>query len=146
MTDPNFLTLYQLALEVFANFVGSTDVTLVTAGDLDRYRLHLVKRGLSPATLEIYLRTVRRFFAWLTDEQIVFDNPAESLVIPKPPRKLQPVPTEKEMASLLAAIDISTPCGIRDRALIETAYSSGVRREELIRLSIFEEVSPESLK
>lgn len=132
------LTLFEQSLTSFGDFIGTDDVNAITAEDLDAYRLHLVDRGLSPATLEVYLRTVRRFFAWLADEQILFDNPAESLAIPKPPRKLLPVPTEKEMSSLLAAIDISTPCGIRDRAMIETAYSTGVRREELIALTIFD--------
>ena len=110
----------------------------VTAADLEAWRLALVERRFAPSSLEIYLRTVRQFFRWLEETQRLFVNPAAGLVIPKPPRRLMPVPSEAEVRRLLAQPDIGTALGQRDRALLETAYSTGARREELARLSIFD--------
>ncbi|HCE42368.1 MAG TPA: hypothetical protein DET40_02325 [Lentisphaeria bacterium] len=103
----------------------------VTEGDIMKYRGHLVERKLSANTVDLYLRSVKLFFRHLEREGIVFINPAEGLQMPKPGRKLQPVPSVGEMEKLISSIDTSTAIGIRDRAMIETAYSTGMRLGEL---------------
>lgn len=133
--------LYRRVLEDFLAYLaglGRERAQDITAEDLEAYRLALVQRNFAPSSLEVYLRTVRQFFGWLEQQQKLFVNPASGLLIPQPPRKLLSAPSEEEMKKLLAQPDASTPCGIRDRAWMETAYATGARREELIRLTIFD--------
>jgi integrase/recombinase XerD len=66
----------------------------------------------------------------------IFLNPAADLVIREPTRPLLPVPSPEEVARLLDQPDVSTDRGVRDRTLLETAYSTGARREELSRLTV----------
>lgn len=110
----------------------------ITAADLEAYRLRLVQQNFSPASAEVYLRTVRQFFGWLEARQRLFINPAAGLLIPKPPRKLLPVPSEEDIRKLLAQPNVATPIGLRDRALLESAYATGARREELSALNAFD--------
>ncbi len=139
--SPKSLATYSHALEHFFGFLddrGRARVADVTGADLEAWRLAMVQQNFAPASLEVYLRTARQFFAWLESRQLLFLNPAAGLVIPKPPRKLLRVPSEQEMKTLLAQPNAATKCGIRDRALLETGYATGARREELSALSIFD--------
>jgi integrase/recombinase XerD len=102
----------------------------------ETYRLSLVSRSLAPATRSVYLRSVRQFCGWMESTQRLFLNPATGLVIREPTRPLLPVPSPEQVAQLLAQPDTATEFGVRDRTLLETAYSTGVRREELGRLTM----------
>jgi site-specific recombinase XerD len=135
------LDVYGYALEQLLSFLAASGVERLQdtrREHLDGYRLHLVERKLTESSLEIFLRSARQFFTWLEDRQAIFDNPARGLIVPKSVRPLLPAPTEEEMTKLLAQPDVSAPTGIRDRALIETVYCCGLRREEAIRLTIFD--------
>lgn len=103
--------------------------------DLEAYHQHLAERDLKSSTMDIYLRSVRIFFNWLEQTQRIFTNPAARIVLPKPRRKLQPVPTESQMQRVLAQPDLTHPRGVRDRAMLEVAYSTGARRAELIGMN-----------
>lgn len=110
----------------------------VTSDDLDRFRQSMTDRGLAAMSADLVLRHVRRLFRWLAKTGQIFLDPAALWSLPKPDQPLMNVPTEKQVAALLAQPDITRPRGIRDRALIETAYSTGARLEELCRLTIFD--------
>jgi len=99
----------------------------IGADDLDRFRRSLTERGLALMTADLVLRHVRRLFRWLAETGRIFLDPAALWCLPKPDRPLMDVPTEKQVIRLLAQPDITRPRGIRDRALIETAYSTGAR-------------------
>ena len=132
---------YTGPLKKFILFLAERQVVRVqdvTAADLEKYRLLLVERNYSDPTRELYLRCVRDFFRHLEKTQRIFINPAEDIVIHRPGRKLQPVPTEEEVSRLLAQPDVTTPEGIRDRAYLETFYSTGVRLEELTGLRLYD--------
>lgn len=140
---------YRYALRNFVSFfqpkagpppaeVVAKNVQDITAEDIEAYRLHLVERGLASASLEVFMRSVRLWFNWLEETGQLFLNPCRSMIVPKPGRKLFPVPTEEDIRKLLARPNVATPKGMRDRALIEVAYASGARREELVRMSIFD--------
>ena len=110
----------------------------VVADHLTAYRLSLIERGLRWNTIASYLQSVRRFFSYLEEQQLVFINPAAGLVIPEPPKELQAVPTEEQVSRLLEQPDTSWPYGLRDRALMEVAYGTGMRRGELASLKILD--------
>lgn len=134
-------TLYACcqALKPFFAFLAETGTDRlpdVNAEHLEEYRLRLVQRKLACNTIYDWLLKIRCFFNHLEKEQVIFVNPARSLVLPKYNRRLLPAPTEKDMKRLLAQPDVSGKIGIRDRALIETAYSTGARLEELDRMNL----------
>jgi len=138
------LQTYGNALEHFVAFIGNARLQDVDAAQVEAWRLHLVKRGLAPASLEVFLRAARLLFNWLEETGQLFLNPCRDLVVPKYPRKLLPVPTQDEMMRLLARPNTALPLGLRDRALLETAYATGARRDELVRMTIFDPDLPAS--
>ena len=115
---------------------GVKSVQSVNMEHLEAFRRHLQERGLSPASIEQYTRSVRTFFNWLAERRLIFVNPGDGFIIPKPERRLLPVPSVEEIERLLAAPDINRPIGLRDRAIIETAYGTGARRDELVAMRV----------
>lgn len=136
---PRSIRTYRNTLNLCLVFLarrGLTRLQDATRRDLEEYRLDLVKRGLSGASIYDYLRHVKRFFAYMEENQLLFNNPARDLVLPEREHKLQPIPTEAEVAKLLKQPDTAATLGLRDRALLEVAYSTGLRLEELSRLNV----------
>jgi integrase/recombinase XerC/integrase/recombinase XerD len=101
---------------------------------LRRYLAVLSERGSSPATVARKLATLRALFRVLMEHGQAEQNPADLLSSPRRgdrlPRTLKP----DEVAALLDRIPASTPLALRDRALFELAYASGLRAEELVSL------------
>ena len=136
--SPKTRRLYRYALEKFVSFCVAERVTRlcdVTPEHLEAFRLRRLSGGYAPATEEAVMRAVRRFFAWLEKTGAVFSNPCRDLIITRPERKLLYVPDEEEIARLLEQPDAESPVGLRDQALLETAYSTGARLAELSALN-----------
>jgi integrase/recombinase XerD len=85
-----------------------------------------------------HLSTVRSFFKFLTKSGVLLANPATSLEMFKAERKLPAVPSVDDILKLLAAIDITTHRGLRDRAATEILYGSGLRISELLALDLYD--------
>jgi integrase/recombinase XerD len=133
--SPRTCAVYRNALDALGAHLGdAVHAADITADDLVAWRGALAARGLAAATLDVYLRAVRTWFGWLEERGALFLNPAAGLVLPKVTRRLLPVPGAAELRRLLAAPNAATPFGVRDRALLETAYATGARREELVSL------------
>jgi len=132
------LKTYAYALDELLSFFQPQALRLqdITAEGIESYRLHLVERGLSPATQELFLRAARGLFNWMEESGRLFLNPCRELVVRRPARRLLHVPTEDDVKTLLAQPDVDTPIGLRDRTMMEVAYSCGLRNEELVRLNV----------
>jgi site-specific recombinase XerD len=117
-------------------FLGAKRLRDVSASDLEAYRLTLVGEDLSGHTIEQYLRSARLFFGWLEQQSLLFLDPASSLVIAKPSRRVRWVLSEAQVRTLLAQPDPSRAEGLRDRALLEVAYATAVRRGELAAMDV----------
>jgi len=90
---------------------------------------------LSVGSQVVILTPIKSFFKWLTQENYLLYNPASELVLPKKPKALpRHILTIEEVFSILAQPDLSTPEGIRNRAILETLYATGIRRSELVGL------------
>ena len=85
-----------------------------------------------------YLSTLRRFYRWQLGRGRIFVDPTLKLANPARPSRLPKVMSEKQVDHLLAAPDLETPLGLRDRAMLETLYASGLRVSELVNLKIHE--------
>jgi integrase/recombinase XerC/integrase/recombinase XerD len=99
---------------------------------LRRYAATLSERRLVGATVARKLAALRAMFRCLREHGTVPANPAELVPAPKRAQKLPRVLTAAELAGLLDRIPASTPLALRDRALLELAYASGLRAEELV--------------
>ncbi len=115
----------------------------ITLPILDRYQRHLYhyrkKDGtpLSFTSQHTELVPLKAYFKWLARERRILYNPASELVMPKAPRQIpRYVLTVEEVERIISEPDTSTLVGIRDRAMLEVLYSSGVRRNELVHLDV----------
>lgn len=129
---------YKYSLDRFLMFLmeqGIERIQEVTLETVGKYRLMLIRNNLKMTTLEVYLRTVKLLFKYLESTGEVFANIANKIEIPRPDKHLQYVPTIKEMKQFLN-IDTSTPVRLRNKAILETAYSCGARRNELRMINL----------
>lgn len=94
------------------------------------------KDGVSARTVARNLVTLRNFFKFLLEEKAVTENPTELVDLQKLARPVPKFLTEREVESLLDAPDLSTPRGLRDKAMLETLYASGLRVSELVNLPL----------
>lgn len=115
----------------------------VTRPLVERYQRHLyhqeTQKGkpLSLRTQVSYLHAVMTFFRWLCKKRHLLHNPASDLDLPKVPRALpKAILSAKEAEVVLMQPDVGTPLGLRDRALLELFYSTGMRRMEVARLKV----------
>ncbi len=84
------------------------------------------------------LSAVKRLYRWLLKERVVDWNPADTVDLPKVEQRLpKAVLSVREAERVLAQPDLSTPIGIRDRAILETLYSTGIRRQEAVDLDLY---------
>jgi len=94
-------------------------------------------RPLSASTQSSRLVAVRMFFQWLTKENVLLANPASDLDLPRQVRSIpRHVLTPEEAETILALPDVDDPLGLRDRAILETLYSTGLRRMEVQALKV----------
>lgn len=87
------------------------------------------------ATANRRISTFKRFYRWLIQEGIRKVNPALTLEAPKMPLRIPGTITENQVEALLRAPDVATALGLRDRAMIELMYASGLRVSELVNIS-----------
>ena len=103
---------------------------------LRRYASALSERRYSPATVARKLAALRSFFGMLREHGDIEANPADLLAAPKLSSELPTVLAPEQISRLLDRIPASTPLELRDRALFEIAYASGLRAEELVALDL----------
>jgi integrase/recombinase XerC/integrase/recombinase XerD len=103
---------------------------------LRRYAAALSERRAAPATVARKLAALRAFFGTLREHGEMAANPADLLSAPKRAQELPTVLAPEAISALLDRIPASTPLELRDRALFEIAYASGLRAEELVNLDL----------
>jgi integrase/recombinase XerD len=108
----------------------------VDAAFISRHVRELRAAGLAPRSVSRALVAIKGFFEHLVECGERSGNPAVNLVPPKSWRKLPRVLTESQIERLLAAADLSTPLGRRDKAMIELLYATGLRVSELVGLTL----------
>ena len=117
----------------------------VTRPVLERYQRHLFLhrkkngRPLSFATQKSRMTPVKSYFKWLTRQNVLLSNPASELEMPRPEKRLpRHVLTAEEAERVLAMADTSEALGVRDRAILEVLYATGIRRMEVVGLALFD--------
>ncbi len=119
---------------VFLKECGKTSVQDVTSTSLTTYILHLERIGLSTATISRTIASIRAFFMYLLRQGIITNDPSEQLKPPKVEKKVPQTLTIQEIDRLLEQPSGDSPKELRDKALLELLYATGLRVSELVSL------------
>ena len=92
--------------------------------------------GLSPQTVQGYVRVIKAFLSWAHREDYIGTNPSRNVRIPKAPRVIVPTLSESQVRLLLSVIDKGKPVGFRDYCLVLTLLDTGMRLSELVGLGL----------
>lgn len=134
--SPRTLSAYRSDLILLDRWLQRRGGALATA-TREELRAYIRDRaGIGKRTAARRLSSMRRFYHYLVREAGIEANPTELLDAPKLDRPLPKTLSETQVERLLAAPDIATPLGLRDRAMIETLYATGLRVSELVGLAL----------
>jgi len=125
---------YAVDLSQFVEWAGERGPGDVRHRDVRRYGSGLSAAGASPATVARKLAAIRGLYDFLVRTERAGQNPADLVSSPKKEQKLPRVLTTEQVRSLLEKIPARTPLELRDRAMLELAYSCGLRCEEIVNL------------
>lgn len=137
--SPHTVSAYRRDLERFSAAFEGQDVDSLTTADIRGFLISLREQGLSPASVARSLSAIKSFFKYLFQEKQLQDNsgnPAEILETPKRWRKLPDILSSADVDNLLKSPNLESVLGLRDKAMLEVLYASGLRVSELINLQI----------
>ena len=115
---------------------GVTKVQEVSETSLNSYVLYLEKQGKAASTVSRYIASFKGFFEYCLKHGVITQDPAERLKPPKVEKKFPQILTIEETQKLMDGPDLQCDKGIRDRAMLELLYATGIRVSELISLKI----------
>lgn len=132
----NTLAAYRSDLQKLAVWLPNCERMLINVGrrDLLAYLAHCVARGMHARSSARILSSMRRLYQYLVREGLLSEDPSAQIESPKLGRPLPKTLTEDEVERLLNAPDVATPLGLRDRAMLEVLYATGLRVSELVEL------------
>lgn len=128
------VTNYSIDLESFAAFLGEKDISSVDHLTLRRYLAEMRAKNYSKRTIARKLASLRTFFKFLYREGHIKTNPASAILTPKLDKKLPVFLDVDRVAKLVQSPSADDAAGLRDRAILETLYSTGIRVSELVGL------------
>lgn len=137
--SPHSISAYETDLTQFFSYLeeaGVRSVTEVTRADIRQFLGHLDQQGYARRSIGRKASAVRSFFGDLVRRDELAANPADGLRRPKTPGTLPHALTQRRAAVALDAIDGSDPIDLRDRAILETLYGTGVRVSELVGMTV----------
>ena len=108
----------------------------IELNDLEKFVKWISELGMTPSSQSRIISGIKNFYKYCLQEQIVTKDPTALLEAPKLKRSLPDVLSFDEIENIISAIDLSTPEGVRNKAVIETLYSCGLRVTELVNLKI----------
>src|SRR5688500_6267149 len=132
----NTLAAYRRDLALYAQWLARTHDRALEASRESDLREYAVARhaGSKPTSTNRRLTVFKRFFRWAVRERLVSADPTLKLLSARQPPRIPKTLSEAQVEALLAAPDTDTPLGLRDRAMIELMYASGLRVSELVGL------------
>ena len=134
----NTIDSYERDVNAFDNYcysIGISDYNKVSNANAQSYIKHLYDTGMVPSTVKRHLSAVRSFYKYLIIEGQAQTNPFVGIEVQKVERKMPQILTSREVELLLNQPDLNELKGIRDKAMLELLYASGLRVSELIDLN-----------
>lgn len=139
-TSGNTEVSYERDLKKMAQYFAAeqqiTDITQITETSLNSYMLYLERNHFAASTVSRSVASMRAFFQYLYKEHLISSDPSENLKPPKVEKKMPEILSIEEVDLLLRQPSERTPKGIRDKAMLEMLYATGIRVSELIHLEI----------
>ncbi len=135
----NTVLSYQRDLIGFFRFLegcGMTELRNVNQTNVMTYFYELQKEQKAPATILRKMVAIRRFYQFLMQEGLITENPVRSLDVPRDIRRTPAILSLEQVEALLAQPDCSKEQGMRDRAMLEVMYATGLRVSELVSLCL----------
>lgn len=129
------ITNYGIDLKDFSSSVKDKELNNITSLDVRLFLARLKEKNFSKASVARKMSCIRSFFRFLNREGLIKSNPASILSTPKIDKRLPLFLDSNEVVRLIESPDMSSVIGIRDRAILETLYSSGLRVSELVGLN-----------
>ncbi|MDP1927466.1 MAG: site-specific tyrosine recombinase XerD [Thiobacillus sp.] len=133
------LAAYRRDLLAFGNWLKqsrSGELNAAVAGDIEAYLAWRFARHAQARSAARYTSSLKRFYRYLLRESLIAADPTLNLDSPKLPRSLPKTLTEADVERLLDSADADTPLSLRDRAMLETLYATGLRVSELVGLKL----------
>ncbi|MCX7150496.1 MAG: site-specific integrase, partial [Rhodocyclales bacterium] len=138
----NTLAAYRNDLALFSGWLAGAGKSIVGADEtaINGYLAHLNARpgGVKSASQRRLMATLRRCYRWLLDQGRLQADPLLNIDKPRPIQRFPKTLSEKQVEDLLGAPDVATPLGLRDRAMFELLYATGLRVSELVGVRLFE--------
>jgi integrase/recombinase XerD len=135
----NTLSAYRADLEAFVHWLKMRGTTVLSVQESDVSAYLAAKHISSKATsANRRLTVLRRFYRWALREQHLQHDPTVNIESAKQPLRFPKTLSEAQVEDLLAAPDVTTALGLRDRAMLELLYATGLRVSELVRIQLYE--------
>ena len=133
----NTLAAYRRDVSRFAKYLPNKRLDDAKISDVRSFLVFLRnEEGLAPSSVARCLSSLKSFYEYLSVENLISENPTETIASPRPWRKLPNVMSVEEVDALITAPDINTLAGIRDLAMLELIYATGLRVSELVSLKM----------
>ena len=132
----NTQAAYRRDLRDFSGWLGGRGVTSLSVRDLGDYFAFLAKKGLARASIARQAATLKSFYAFLQLEGAVAESPAELVSGARRDDTMPGTLAPEQVDRLLAAPDVRSPVGLRDRALLELLYATGCRASEVSAMQL----------
>ena len=133
----NTLAAYRRDVSRFAKYLPNKRLDDAKISDVRSFLVFLRnEEGLAPSSVARCLSSLKSFYEYLSVENLISENPTENIASPRPWRKLPNVMSVEEVDALITAPDINTLAGIRDLAMLELIYATGLRVSELVSLKM----------
>ncbi|WP_348772133.1 site-specific tyrosine recombinase XerD [Pseudoalteromonas sp. MMG010] len=130
----NTLSAYRSDLDKFCLFLNAKPLMSVTAQDIESYLAHRVDLGLKPRSTARSISALKRFYQYFVREKVIVESPMLNIAQPKAGQSLPKTLSEAEVEALLNAPNTEEPMGLRDKAMLELLYATGLRVTELVGL------------
>lgn len=134
--SPKSVEAYLHDVQLLADFLGEDKITDATFEELQKFLKHLYESDFNARSQARIVSGMRAFYRYLIYANVREDDPTELLDAPKIGMHLPDVLTVDEIKDIIAVIDLSTPEGHRNRAMVEVMYGCGLRVSELVTLRL----------
>jgi len=149
----NTLESYMRDVNQFISFIRSSeelsakhDAADQSSDGVNSFIEHLRQMNKSSATITRMLASVRSYYQYLMQQGVISSNPAKQIKLERTKKKIPEILTDKEILELLSMPDVKDNKGVRDKAMLELLYATGIRVSELINLNVDDVVCQQGMR
>ena len=137
--SPNTVKSYQSDLSIFLKWLSSncnSSFKNTKSEDIELFIKHLFQLGFKSTTINRKISSIKTFYIYLKKQKLIDIIPTENIIVPKQEKNLPKSISEKEVENLLNSINGSNNIELRDKAMMELLYATGVRVSELVNIKL----------